>query len=206
MVTKNKTPRAIATLKLPKNTSALVTFAVGVVKAMTGNANFPSPPSLTDLETAITALQTAETAAAARTKGAAAVRNQKKQVVVTLLEGERTYVQSVADTNPENGPGIVEGSGFALRKNPIHPPRGFTVKATGAGAVKIVVPAAAARASYEWQYSVDGGKTWVALPGTLKAKTTLTGLTPQSTVQVRYRALTKAGEGEWSQPVTQVVL
>ncbi|HEX8792060.1 MAG TPA: hypothetical protein VF765_13990 [Polyangiaceae bacterium] len=32
--------------------------------------------------------------------------------------------------------------------------------------------------AYEWQYSTDGGKTWVMAPSTLQAKTTVTGLPP----------------------------
>jgi hypothetical protein len=43
------------------------------------------------------------------------------------------------------------------------------------------------------------------MPGTLQAKTTVLGLTPLSTVQFRYRAVTKAGEGDWSQPVSLTV-
>jgi hypothetical protein len=30
------------------------------------------------------------------------------------------------------------------------------------GAVEVIAKAAAPRASYEWQYSIDGGKTWVS--------------------------------------------
>ncbi len=49
------------------------------------------------------------------------------------------------------------------------------------------------------------GKTWVIAPGTLQAKTTVTGLTPGATVQFRSRALTKSGEGDWSQTVQLIV-
>ena len=47
------------------------------------------------------------------------------------------------------------------------------------------------RASYEWEYSTDGGKTWVTTPVTLQAKTTILGLTAGTTVQFRHRPVTK---------------
>ncbi len=58
---------------------------------------------------------------------------------------------------------------------------------------------AGSRACYDWESSLDGGKTWVAAPSSLQAKTTLVGFTPGVTVMFRYRAVTKTGEGNWSQ-------
>ena len=72
--------------------------------------------------------------------------------------------------------------------------------------MKVVAPAAARRASYDWEYSVDGGKTWVAVPHTLQARTTVTGLPTLTTVQFRYFATVKEGEGTWSQPISILVI
>ncbi len=44
---------------------------------------------------------------------------------------------------------------------------------------------AARRASYEWEYSTDGGKTWVAAPPSLQSKTTVTGLLSATMTQFR---------------------
>lgn len=151
-------------------------------------------------------LQAAETSAQARTKGAVALRNEKRQSLVTLLEEFRTYVQSTADANPENGPSIIESAGLALRKPPVRVARGFHAKAGSvSGTVKVYAPAAARRASYEWQYSTDGGITWTGLPATLQSRTSLTGLKPLSTVMFRYRAVTRTGEGDWGQPISFIV-
>jgi hypothetical protein len=70
---------------------------------------------------------------------------------------------------------------------------------------KVTAAAASRRASYEWQYSNDGGKTWITAPVTLQAKTTIAGLVPGSTVQFKYRAVTKTGEADWSQPLSLLV-
>jgi len=70
------------------------------------------------------------------------------------------------------------------------------------GSIVLIAASAARRASYEWGSSTDGGKTWVSLPVTLQAKTLVTGLSPGSVVQFRYRSVTRIGEGEWSSPVS----
>jgi len=61
------------------------------------------------------------------------------------------------------------------------------------------------RASYEWQFSTDQ-KTWTNAPTTLQAKIAITGLTSGSVYYFRFRAVTKAGEGAYSQVVQILVL
>jgi hypothetical protein len=53
---------------------------------------------------------------------------------------------------------------------------------------EVIAASAGHRASYDWQYSADGGKTWVMLTSTLKASTTITGLAPGAVVEFKYRA------------------
>jgi hypothetical protein len=61
-------------------------------------------------------------------------------------------------------------------------------------------------ASYAWEYSLDGGKTWVAAPITTQGRTTIAGLPSGTTVQFRYLAVTpKGGQGNWSQPLSLLV-
>ena len=202
--TTTKTHRALASLKLPKPNPALITYAQGIVKGMTGNAYFTAPsPALAALSAAITDLQTAVTLALTRAMGAAAARNEKRATLVSLLQQERSYVQGIADLSPENGGSIIESAGLAVKKVPTHAPRVFAAKPGAvSGAVTLVAPSAGHRSSYEWEYSTDGGKTWVTMPPTIQAKTSITGLTPGSSVQFRYRSVTKAGAGDWTQPIT----
>ena len=61
------------------------------------------------------------------------------------------------------------------------------------------------RAAYDWEWSSDGGKTWQQAPGTLQAKTTITGLPVSVTCLFRFRSVTKAGESDWSNAITLVV-
>lgn len=199
--------RSLVALKLPTVVAALIAFAQTIAKAMSGNPSFPNPaPTLVVFLQAITDLQTAQTAALARTKGTVITRDEKKVALVTLLQQLKGYVQTIADANVENGASIIAGAGFAVRKSATRAPRVFTAKpGKVSGTAALMAAPAAKRSAYEWEYSLDGGKTWVITPSTLPAKTTILGLTPGSTVVFRYRAVTKAGEGDWSQVVSLII-
>ena len=207
-MTNTKPPnKSIAVLSLPKPVPALITYAQSVVTAMTGNPSFPTPtPALAAVTTGITALHNAEASALARTKGAVEVRNNKRADLVTLLQQLRNYIQTVADGDVDTAAAVIRSAGIAVRKTAVRRPRGFdAIQGAASGSAKLVAASAGRRASYEWQYSTDGGKTWVIAPATLQAKTTVTGLTPGATVEFRYRAVLKTGEGNWSQTVLLLV-
>ncbi|HEX3345261.1 MAG TPA: hypothetical protein VHS09_11845, partial [Polyangiaceae bacterium] len=159
------------------------------------------------LTAAVLDLQNAETVALSRTKGAVTVRNEKRTVLVGLLQQLRGYVQGVADATPENAASIIQSAGLAVRKVPTHAPRTFAARqGTVSGAAKIVAVSAGPRSSYDWEYSIDGGKTWVAAPSTIQAKTSVAGLPAGTTVLFRYRAVTaKGGQGDWTQPTGLLV-
>jgi hypothetical protein len=199
--------RSIVSLKLPKPVPKLITYATGIVTAMTSNPSFPTPvPALATVTAAIAALQAAETTALARTKGAVLTRNEKATALVALLQQLKSYIQTQADANLENGASIIGSAGVAVKKTVVRSPRAFGAKPGAvSGTAKLVTVLAGHRASYEWEYSTDGGKTWVTAPVTLQAKTTIAGLTAGTTVQFRSRPVTKTGEGNWTQPVSLVV-
>jgi hypothetical protein len=205
---KNTVRHATIALNLPAKVPELIVYANNVSQKVTGNPNFPNPPPVVSaLTTATQELSAAETAALSRTKGAAAVRNEKRTAVVGLLRQAAAYVQSKADEAPENAPSIIQSSGFNVRKITIRTKRAFAVK-HGAVSGSVVVTAAAAgpRSSYEWGFSVDGSKTWVQAPSTIQGKTTIAGFVPGTTAMFRYRTVTpKGGEGDWTQPMAILV-
>jgi cell pole-organizing protein PopZ len=207
MSTTKSVQRSLVSLDLPKKVPALISFATSVVTAMTGNPSFPTPaPTLAEVTAAITALQTAQSAAIARTKGAVTARNDKQTALVSLLQEMKAYIQKTADADAENSAAVIQSAGVSVKKTPVRRPRVFSAEQGAiSGTAKLVTASAGTRASYEWMYSVDGGKTWVSAPATLQAKTSVTGLTPGATVQFRYLAVTKAGQGDWSAPVSLLV-
>jgi hypothetical protein len=208
MTTTTKTDhRSIVALKLPTRVQALITYAQNIVKLMTGNPSFPTVvPSLVTITAAINDLQSAEATTLNRTKGAVVTRNEKRTALVSLLQQLKGYIQTTADANLENGASIITSAGVDVRKTVVRSPRVFAAKPGDVtGTAKLIAASAGHRASYEWEYSLDGGKTWVTAPVTLQAKTTVSGLTAGTTVQFRYRPVTKTGEGNWTQPVSLLV-
>jgi hypothetical protein len=205
--TTNSIHRANVSLKMPAKVADFIAYATGVAHAMTNNPAFPTPvPALSALSAAVSDLQAAETLALTRAKGTATARNDKRAVVVSLLRQLGGYVQAIADGTPENGATIIQSAGIPVRKVTVRATRVFGAKAGPVtGSAKLTATVAARRASYEWEYSTDGGKTWVGAPSTLQAKTTVTGLPVGTSVLFRYKGVTKTGEGDWSQGLALLV-
>ncbi len=199
--------RSLVSLHLPEPVPALLTYVRHVVTSMTGNPAFPSTvPSLALVTAAVDALGVAEIAALTRAKGAVATRDEKRIALIALLQQLKATIQAAADANVENGASIIESAGVAVRKPRVTVPRVFAIKpGKVSGSIELVAPSAARRASYEWQVSTDGGKTWVELPPSLQARTVYPGLVPGSTVVARYRSVTKTGPSDWSQPASFIV-
>jgi hypothetical protein len=198
--------RTTAVLKIPTRKSSVGAFASSVITAMTGNASYPNPtPPLATVAADLAAYEAAEAQVVTRVKGAAVTRNAKYAVLRADLEHLMGSVQQVADANAANAQSLIEGAGFAIRKTTSRPKNPIKVEPGGVpGTVKLSAKAVAQRASYEWQYSTDQ-KTWSNAPGSLQAKTAITGLTSGTTYYFRFRGLTKAGEGAYSQVVQILV-
>ena len=202
------TGRPIASLALPNVVSALINLAGTIVKALTNNPHIPNPtPSIAVLTAALASLVAAENDALTRVKGSVVQRNAAKKNLVQQLQLLKANVQSTADADPENALIIIESAGLTLRKTPVRKPRVFAATAGAtSGTVKLVAASAGKRASYEWQYSIDGGKTWVLAPPSIQARTVIPGLPAGTSVEFKYRPVTpKTGAADWSAPVTMLV-
>ena len=113
----------------------------------------------------------------------------------------KAHVQSVADDDPERAQKLIESAGMNAKATvlPTKPP--FDVKPGAvSGSVRLVARAVAKEASYEWAWSNDGGATWRLAPAMLQAQTVLSGLPAESKCWFRYRAVTRRGEADWSEP------
>ncbi len=199
-----KKRRVQAVLHLPRSVAAVVAFADSVVNAMKNSRDFPDPtPSLDVVRKAIDELRRAQVQALLLTRGTVEARDEKLATVGGLLALVRAHVQAVADRDPERARAVIRSAGLGVRKEPERAPARFHAKLGGEpGTVKIVAPAAARRAAYQWEYSLDRGRTWRTMPPTLQARTWLSGVPGQTIVELRYCATTKAGEGGWSGVIT----
>jgi len=209
MANKASTSRIAVALGLPRKIADLLVFAQMVHDTMAANSKeLPSPsPALLVLQTDINTLVTEQAAVKARGQGAVTTRDLAVKTVKVDLGSERAYVESLVNADPANAAAIAEAAGMKLRKPPtaaVKPPLAVKAGATS-GTVKLVAKASKGAKTNNWQMSTDGGKTWVDLPSTTKAKTTVANLTPGTTVQFRQSVVTKDGEGDWSLPVPHVV-
>jgi len=204
----NNTPhKIIVVLRLPKPVAAFIIRATAIHDAMAANSKtYPSPPLvLTSYATHISALSAAEVLAKTRAAGAVAARITAQKQVSTDIGELQGYVQMVVNADPADADNLAQQAGMFVRSytHPAKPP--LAVKQTQTGVVHVVAKATKGAKLNDWQYSVDGGKTWVSIPSTTKAKTTISGLTPGVEVTYRQRVQTKAGAQDWSQPISALV-
>ena len=200
--------RILAVLLLPVRIADLIVLAQRIVAAMTNNANFASPPkALADVTKDIQSLSSAQQAAVGRGKGAVQARNLARRVVVSDLRLLQSYVQVVADAagSIQAAETVITSAAMNVRKKTARQKAPIDARHGGvSGTVLLIAKALAARASYQWSWSTDG-KSWNSLPATLKARTTVSGLTVGTVYYFRVRGVTKTGEGDWSQTVALLV-
>jgi hypothetical protein len=199
--------RTLVALNLPATVPELIGVARAILVAMTGNGLFPRPaPSLAKVGAAIAALEAAEVEKLSRRIGTAAARNDKRKALVALLMRLKAYVQGVADDDPDRAAAIIGSAGMNVKAARV--PAKPTVDAKAGrtpGSVRLIVRAVAKDASYEWEWSTDGGVTWRSAPVTLQAKTVLRGLPRETKCWFRFRATTRSGTRDWSDPVAFAV-
>jgi hypothetical protein len=202
-------PRILAVLKLPEyEVPRLISIARAMVAAMGEHSSiFPVPePPLSVVESAIDDLATAESLTRSRLVGTVAVRDAKRAVLVAQLGELRAYVQAQANASGDQAALVIEAAFMSVKRTRRLAAYVFAAKrGRVSGSVTLVAPQAGNRAGYEWAQSLDGGATWTSLEFTVKANLTVAGLTPGSRVHFRYRAVTKDGMGDWSQPVAIIV-
>ena len=199
--------RVTAVLNLPEHVPDQIKFGEGVQSGLNNNPYFPLPdPIIAAYIVALGNYSAAETAAQTRAKGTIPARNAAKVVFIGATHALKARVQQVADANPENAEAIITSTNLMVRKAAIRQRQTFMAKpGTISGSVHLTAQSAGPRACYEWQYSIDGGKTWVQVANTMQAKTTIVGLPVAVVVEFRYRVTTKLGMGDWSLPTSILV-
>ena len=202
-----KISRSIAVIKLGNTVPLILAQAKTMVTEIAANASiFTTPnPSLAALNSQITALETAQTAALSRVSGAVEIRNVKLQDLIQSLHIARTYVEGIANANSSSAPATIKAAGMLVKKSVAHAKQELAAKQGAiSGSVTILAKSAGPRATYSWQWSPDD-KVWNDLPQTLKARTSTVNLAVGVVHYFRFRVLTKAGLGEWSNVVSLLV-
>jgi hypothetical protein len=199
--------RIIAVLNLPEHVPDQIKYGEAVQAALANNQYFPLPdPIITAFIDGLGKFSAAATAAQTRAKGTVAARNAAQVVYIGALHALKGRIQQVADANPEQAETIIKSTTLSVKKTTLRQRQTLAAKqGATSGTVHLTAPVGGARASYEWQYSIDGGKTWVDCANTLQAKTTISGLPVATVVEFRVRVTTKTGMGDWSLPTSLLV-
>jgi hypothetical protein len=111
---------------------------------------------------------------------------------------------------------IIEQSGLqvnrtAQKTGPTPAPGNLRISGTAAGRLTVVVDPVEKAKAYVWvrhtgPTSPTADNDWRFHGGTPKARTTLEGLTSGTREWLRCAAITAAGQGPWSEPVSRIVL
>jgi hypothetical protein len=165
---------------------------------------------LTQLGTDSGLLGDAQSKAANGGKQEITARNAAWRVLQKSLRAFANGVQGLCDAAPDaaHAQAIAAAAALDTRTAPgraTSDPRG---KALGNGAVRLYGRRPVPRREssfFEWAMSLDGGKTWTALPTTNTTRTLVQGLTPASSVSFRYRTTSRNVTSDWSQTLAMVV-
>jgi hypothetical protein len=204
----NKPKKYPLALNLPTVVALLIIYGRHVVQAIGANPQwFATPsPALNIVTADLDALEASEAMTKNGTKGLADARDLKLKTVEDDLKALKAFVASVIALNPTQAGVIANAAGMELKrtttrgKDPIAARMGKSL-----GQVLLVAKAAAKRASYDWQSSSDGGKTWVSLPSTNTASTSVEGLVAGTTYAFRVRSTVKNVVSDWSAAINFVV-
>jgi hypothetical protein len=138
--------------------------------------------------------------------GTVGVRNAARTALKSAIKAEVATIQAAADADPDNAEAIITSTSLTVRKVGVRVKALFAVtQGPVSGTAILVVKSAGYHASYDWQMSVDGGKTWTEIPSTTRTKTSVPALPVGTTVIFRFRSLTPKGQSDWSQPIGLLV-
>jgi hypothetical protein len=200
---------AVLNLKKLQKIGDFINKALLILKSMTGNSWLPNPPvTMLTFNNDIVNLQTAQTAALSKTKGAVQNRNDMKAIVLSDLHQLLAYVQYVANLNPKNAETIIESSGFDIKLASTRNKQAIAIKPKKgeSGTMVVTVKKIDGTVANLWQSSTNGGATWVSLTATAKGTIEISGLTPGTTLMAKHMPVLRKGAGTWitSAPVTVV--
>jgi hypothetical protein len=195
-------------LKLPTVVALLIVYGRHVVQSIGANAAiFVTPsPALNSVTADLDSLEAAEALAKNGTKGLADTRNLKQETVENDLKALMAYVAMVIAASPTQAAVIAKAAGMALKQASTRskPPLAARMGAA-LGQVVLVAKAAGRRAYYDWQSSSDGGRTWVSLPSTNAASTSVLGLVVGTAYAFRVRSTVKNVTSDWSATISFTV-
>jgi hypothetical protein len=194
----------------PRSNHLFVTYLYKIADSLNGNASFVTPtPSAATIRSAADGLAQANAAARGGGSAAVAARNAQRKGAEGLVDQFVSYVRVtvIAEAgDPATAVAMIQSAGLSVRKRSKAQKPPFVARyGSVSGEVLLIALAVAKAATYTWMYSLDQ-KNWTTAPQTMKASTTITGLTRGQVYFFQFRALTRKGLGDGSQIVSLLVL
>lgn len=177
--------------------------------ANTGGYYSPPFGALAALDTAISDLVLRIADVEARVYGSEAAKMVAKRDVMRLLKKALNYVNNIAFDNQVVAGEVITGAKCLVNKPRLGGKADLkAVNGPGYGVVRLFAKALKLngkflKATYEWQFSIDAGRTWENIPFTNKARTTVQGMLRGIETSFRKRDYSeKTGLSDWSDPIT----
>ncbi len=150
-----------------------------------------------------------------KARGAASLRDVKRDLVWTAMEALRVHIQGLADTvSAENACALIEVGGLLVGGVPTYARLPLTARPTPESGVVHLAAHVALLAGkdavgkctmFNWQWSANG-TSWNDAGSTPYASTDITGLTPMTTYSFRVSVTVGEVTGPWSQPVSLLLV
>jgi hypothetical protein len=194
-------------LNFPRSVGDAITYSRRIAGSMDGNAYFPSPPvAIATLLVHIEELAAAEAMALRGAHGDAALRNVKLDAVHGDLKQLRSYIEGTAHQHGGDAIAVVSSSGMSVKRSAGPRKALFRIKQrTRSGSVRAEVRHPGKDASFDWEYSIDGIH-WIDAGRSNKARLDIDNLSPGTLYYFRFRVLTGDVVGDWSDPLTLIVV
>ena len=188
-----------------------IQLAANIDKALTGNANFPTPnPTLASLKTAASALGT-KAAFAADIRKQSQIATLAQDTAEDALDAALTTLGSYVETTSGGDEAKILSAGMAVKAAAtaagLLPAPGPVAATTGdgAGEVDLVWPRLTGAKSFVIQHAADPAAPdgdWKFATTSTKSSATVTGLVGGTRYWFRVAATGSAGQSPWSSPVT----
>lgn len=184
-----------------------------IVKALTGNPDFPTPtPALAGVTTAINDLDTAAASAQASRQDAKTKttdQNDKEAIVDGLLTQLAAYVESVAGTDQKKilSAGMdTKGPGVATSGPPTVPQALAATAGDHDGEIDLSWDTVTGAKSYVMEKSPDPptATSWAHAGVSTKSSMTITTLASGTRYWFRVAAIGTNGQSGWSDPATKI--
>ncbi len=186
-----------------------VTKAQNIKDSMQSSGYFPAssmPITYPAIQTLITNLHNASVVASNGTTADTVYMHEQERVLLSAFNFLKAHIELVAN-NTTTPNAVITAAGLQVAVNGgNNGVTELTLNAIGNGKLQVSVPRQTSEKAFVYEYSTDGGTTWLELTSSSLSKVTLSNQTPGSNISVRYYSISKTGKGAYSQTKSAIIV